>query len=186
MRVVRLTYVCVGADGWKKQRNMSNLPDPQNWQEHVLPTLLASLAGAGYGAYRAPGGSRVRGGIIGGLGGAGAGAAFSGANAFLDSPLARHMQDSPTLAASMVLGGTGLGLAGGLRAGRQLSENLGLGSQRDRVDNDLEEIDLLGRGSRAFPQQLRSYFKAASTESLGAKAARLAVNNDRQTGRALG
>jgi hypothetical protein len=155
---------------------MADTPHAHTWQENALPTLLATLAGAGYGAYRAPGGSQLRGGIIGGLGGAGAGAAFSGANAFLDSPLARHVQDSPALAASLVLGGTGLGLAGGLRAGRNLSARIGLGNPKDRVSNDLEEIDLLGRGSRAFPHQLRSYFKAgsASVESLGAKAARRA------------
>lgn len=156
------------------------------WQERVIPAALAGLVGAGYGAYKAPGHSPLRGAVIGGAGGLGAGAAMSGMNAFLDSGHARHLADADTLKATLLLGSAGLGLAGGLRGGRSIAKATGLGDENDSVKNDLAELDLLGRGSNALPHNLRSYFKSAvdarserqtvcsanGAESLGARAAR--------------
>jgi hypothetical protein len=112
-----------------------------NLQEYTIPAALTAAAGGAYGAAQAPGGSRVRGGLIGGLAGLGAGGGFSAVQAFLDSSQARHIKDSPALAATLLLGGAGLGGAAGLHGGRQLSKRLGLGSPRNVVENDLEELN---------------------------------------------
>jgi hypothetical protein len=81
--------------------------------QSVIPFLIGGAAGAGYGAWRAPGGSRTRGAVIGGTGGVGAGLGLATANALLDSSPGRYVAGSPGVAAATSLGGAGLGLAAG-------------------------------------------------------------------------
>lgn len=121
------------------------------WQKYTLPGIVAALAGAGYGSVKAPGGSRVRGGLIGGGAGLGAGLGFTGTHAFLGSEFGKYLNDSPAIAASLYLAGTGLGGAAGLHGGRQLSKQLGLGDPRNQVENDLEELNM----ARSAPISLR-------------------------------
>lgn len=123
----------------------------------LLPALLGSVAGAGYGAYKAPGGSRVRGALIGGLGGAGAGAGLTSATEFLSSPYAKTIDNSGVRSA-LTLAGAGTGLHLGLLGGRRLSENMGLGDEKNQTANDLAEIDLMHKGRNMLPHSLREYF----------------------------
>ena len=127
----------------------------ESLQQALIPPGLAAAAGGAYGAYQAPGNSRLRGGLIGGLAGLGAGAGLTGVNSFLDSGYARHIKESPGIAASLLLGGTGLGAMAGLHGGRTLTEMLGLGNPRDKVDNDLAELSPV----RMLPQSLRHYLR---------------------------
>lgn len=123
--------------------------------ERLLPAVLLGTAGAGYGAMRAPGKSRTRGALIGGLTGAGAGLGMTGAHEFLKSPYGEHLGGS-TPSAATLLGGTAAGAAGGLAGGRRLSKWLGLGSEKDKTENDLRELDV-----RLLPGGLRDYVKHA-------------------------
>lgn len=126
----------------------------QGWQL-LVPPLAAGTLGAAYGALQAPGGSPLRGGLVGGLAGAGAGAAFTGAHQALASPYGNLMNKSSPVNASLLLGAAGLGGAGGLRAGRQLSDWLGL---PDKHKNDeLSELDATHRGRHLLPKNLREY-----------------------------
>lgn len=114
---------------------------------HTLPYALGLSAGAGYGAYRKPGGSRSRGAVIGGAGGLGAAAGLSLTNALLKSPQAEFVASSPGVAAATALGGAGLGLSAGLHGGRELADALGFsGRKNNNPDNDLEEIDPTSTG----------------------------------------
>lgn len=122
----------------------------------ALPMLLGSGVGATYGAIQAPGKSRLRGALIGGLGGAGAGAALSGMNAFFRSPHAQFI-DNSAVRSALVLGGAGAGLGGGLQLGRRAADGLDLGDQDDSVANDLEEIDPMRKGYKMLPQALQEY-----------------------------
>lgn len=122
----------------------------------LLPAALAGTAGAAYGAYQSPGGSPLRGALIGGMGGAGAGLGLSAANSFLESPMARKLE-SPGVNSGIVLGGAGAGLSAGLLTGRELAELLRLGSRRDRTEDDLAEIDPAQEGYRMLPKALREY-----------------------------
>ncbi len=118
------------------------MPDTQNIIANSLPFLLGSAAGAGYGAYRAPGGSRGRGAVIGGSGGTGAALGLLAVNKLLESPQAKFIAGSPGVAAATALGGAGLGLTAGLHGGRELADLVGLkGRKNNNPDNDLEEID---------------------------------------------
>ena len=124
--------------------NASGVGSTSNFgaREQGLAALLSSLAGAGFGAARKPGGSRARGAVIGGTAGLGGMAGLLGANAFMRSPLAEYLRETG-LQAPVILGGTGLGLAAGLRGGRGLADLVGLkGHKNNNPDNDLEELDI--------------------------------------------
>ena len=84
--------------------------DTANLATNSLPYILGASAGAGYGAWRRPGGSATRGAIIGGAGGLGAAAGLALTNALLKSPQAEFIAGSPGVAAATALGGAGLGL----------------------------------------------------------------------------
>lgn len=119
---------------------MSEIP------QALIPFLIGGAAGAGYGAWRAPGGSAGRGAVIGGTGGLGAGLGLMTANALLDSEPGRHVVSSPGVAAATALGGAGLGLAAGVHGGRELADRVGLKGRKDNdPKNDLAEIDLTSR-----------------------------------------
>lgn len=109
----------------------------------LAPILVGGGAGAAYGAIKAPGGSRLRGAIAGGGAGAGAGAGLAAGNAFLTTGDASHINRSPGVAAGLPLATGGIGMVGGLHAGRRLADLLGVhGRKGDNPDNDLQELDL--------------------------------------------
>lgn len=130
--------------------------DAKQVLEALLPAVVGGVAGAGYGAYRAPGHSRLRGALIGGLGGFGAGAGLHGMNLFLNSPHAKNIENSAVRSA-MVLGGTAGGLSAGLGAGRHLAGQFHLGNQRDTPKNDLAEMDPMQRKFLGLPAVFRDY-----------------------------
>ena len=130
--------------------------DAKQVMEALLPAMVGGVAGAGYGAYRAPGHSRLRGALIGGLGGFGAGAGLHGMNLFLNSPHAKNIENSAVRSA-MVLGGTAGGLSAGLGAGRHLAGQFHLGNQRDTPKNDLAEMDPMQRKFLGLPAVFRDY-----------------------------
>jgi hypothetical protein len=109
----------------------------------ALGLLGGSTAlGAGFGALRKPGGSRLRGAVIGGTAGLAGGAGLMGANAFMDSPHMRNVKDT-SWQAPTVLGATAGATAGGVGIGRRLASLLGLEGRKDNdPNNDLEELDL--------------------------------------------
>ena len=98
--------------------------------------------GAGFGAIRKPGGSRLRGALIGGTAGLAGGAGLLGANQFMDSTHMRNVKDTSWMAPS-ILGVTAGATAGGVGLGRQLASSLGVtGRHGNNESNDLEELDL--------------------------------------------
>lgn len=109
----------------------------------ALGLLGGSTAlGAGFGALRKPGGSRLRGAVIGGTAGLAGGAGLLGANEFMDSSHMRNVKDT-SWQAPTVLGATAGATAGGVGLGRRLASVLGLKGRKDNdPNNDLEELDL--------------------------------------------
>lgn len=109
----------------------------------ALGLLGGSTAlGAGFGALRKPGGSRLRGAVIGGTAGLAGGAGLLGANEFMDSPHMRNVKDT-SWQAPTVLGAAAGATAGGVGLGRRLASALGLEGRKDNdPNNDLEELDL--------------------------------------------
>lgn len=117
-------------------------PGNKRWLQELLLVLGSGALGAGFGAVRRPGGSSLRGAVIGGTAGASGGASFVGANRFMDSDLARYIVDTNMQAPSIAAAAVG-GTAAGVRAGRGLADVLGLrGRQDNNPHNDLEELDL--------------------------------------------
>jgi len=127
----------------------------------LLPSLLLGTAGAGYGAMKAPGKSSLRGALIGGLTGVGAGAGLVGGTELINSPYGQAGLQGGGPSAATLVGGTALGAAGGMAGGRNLAKWLGLGSERDKTDNDLKELDI-----RLLPSGLRDYVKSAAATPL--------------------
>ena len=109
----------------------------------ALGLLGGSTAlGAGFGALRKPGGSRLRGAVIGGTAGLAGGAGLLGVNEFMDSSHMRNVKDT-SWQAPTVLGATAGATAGGVGLGRRLASALGLAGRKDNdPNNDLEELDL--------------------------------------------
>ena len=109
----------------------------------ALGLLGGSTAlGAGFGALRKPGGSRLRGAVIGGTAGLAGGAGLLGANEFMDSSHMRNVKDT-SWQAPTVLGAVAGATAGGVGLGRRLASVLGLEGRKDNdPNNDLEELDL--------------------------------------------
>ena len=138
---------------------------PQTLASRLMPAALAGSLGLIYGATQAPGDSILRGALIGGLGGAGAGLGFSAGNAFMESDAAKNMR-SPGIGAGMALGGGALGLHGGLLAGRAISKRTGLGDEDDRTSDDLKEMDLM-RNAKHLPAGLSDYVKRSNAPALG-------------------
>lgn len=120
--------------------------------EALFPALALGAGGALYGAVQSPGGSPLRGAMIGGAGGVGAGLGFTGGHHFIKSKYGEPMA-SNAVAAGTLLGGAALGGHMGLSTGRALAEMTGVGDPKDKVDNDLEELDVMN--GRA---QLPGYF----------------------------
>ena len=127
----------------------------KGWQQ-LIPTLAAGGVGALYGASQAPGGSPLRGGIVGGLAGAGAGAAYTGANQFIASPYGKLLPRQTAATAAMLLGSGAIGGAIGLHGGRKLSDKLGL-PDKDK-DDELRELDLLQQAKTKAPTLMSRYF----------------------------
>lgn len=138
---------------------------PQTLASRLMPAALAGSLGLIYGATQAPGDSILRGALIGGLGGAGAGLGFSAGNAFMESDAAKNMR-SPGIGAGMALGGGALGLRGGLLAGRAISKRTGLGDEDDRTSDDLKEMDLM-RNAKHLPAGLSDYVKRSNAPAPG-------------------
>ena len=138
-------------------------PAAMSLLEQLLPTALGGAVGAGYGAYKAPGHSKIRGALIGGLGGAGAGAGLSGMQAFLSSPHAATI-DNSAIRSALTLGGAGIGLHGGLTGGRALAEAFRLGNPEDNYENDLAEIDPSSERFHMVPKALRDYLPKRSED----------------------
>lgn len=136
---------------------------PQTLASRLMPAALAGSMGLIYGATQAPGDSVLRGALIGGLGGAGAGLGFSAGNAFMESDAAKNMR-SPGIGAGMALGGGALGLHGGLLAGRAISKRTGLGDEDDKTSDDLKEIDLM-RNAKYLPAGLSDYVKRSDAQA---------------------
>lgn len=125
----------------------------------ALP-LLAMLAGGAYGASKRPGGSSLRGVLLGGGAGLGGGLAFTGGRHFLNLDAAEHLKNSPGVAAGLLLGGTGLGMTAGLRGSNWLSKQVGLtGDKQNNTDNDLEELDVV-RQAKHLPSGLSGLGRA--------------------------
>lgn len=130
--------------------------------EAAIPALLLGAGGAAYGAAKAPGGSSLRGAVIGGLGGAGAGAGFSAGHHFLHSKHGQPMSGNAAIAAGTMLGGGALGGHAGLQGGRAIAAALGLGDEKDKTDNDLREIDVMNRGNHLLPSYLQDYVRKSA------------------------
>jgi len=130
--VKRKPHVKTAADPVSKPESISAL-------QRLIPGLVLGAAGAGYGALQSPGKSRLRGAVVGGTAGAGAGLGLEAARTFIQSPHGAPMSDGGNTAS--LFGGAALGGLGGLKAGRELAEYLQLGNQRDDTEDDLSELD---------------------------------------------
>lgn len=139
---------------------MPKTAEEQSLQSKLLPAALAGSAGLVYGASQAPGDSVLRGALIGGLGGAGAGLGLAAGNAFMESDYSKNMR-SPAIGAAMALGGGALGLHGGLIAGRAIAKRTGMGDEDDRTSDDLKEIDIM-RNAKYLPAGLGEYVKRSA------------------------
>lgn len=139
---------------------MPKTAEEQSLQSKLLPAALAGSAGLVYGASQAPGDSVLRGALIGGLGGAGAGLGLAAGNAFMESDYSKSMR-SPAIGAAMALGGGALGLHGGLIAGRAIAKRTGMGDEDDRTSDDLKEIDIM-RNAKYLPAGLGEYVKRSA------------------------
>jgi hypothetical protein len=130
----------------------------------LLPALLAGTVGAGYGAYQAPGGSPARGALIGGMGGLGLGGGMAAGNAFLESPISRNIESGGVRSAIPLAAGAA-GLSAGLLGGRDLAQSARLGDLKDRVSDDLQEIDPASRGFAMLPESLQGYLPHVHSRS---------------------
>lgn len=135
--------------------------------QSLMPTMVLGAGGAIYGATKAPGGSRLRGALIGGMGGIGAGAGFTAGHAFSGSDYAAPMA-SPGLSAAAILGGSAAGGHFGLEAGRALASATHMGDDNDKVDNDLQEIDIMSQKNKLLPSYFQEYVHhKKAIESIG-------------------
>ena len=128
----------------------------QGWQQ-VIPAAVLGGTGALYGATQSPGGSPLRGALVGGMAGAGTGAGLAGMHQFLTSPYGGQFQNSAGKTA-LLLGAMGLGGYGGLQAGRKGADKLGLPDKNK--DDELSELDLIHKGRGWLPTELSGFFGA--------------------------
>lgn len=161
------------ATGTQIEKTAEGSLTPGTATYNLLPAALLAVLGGGYGAWKAPGGSPLRGAITGGLAGAGAGLGYSAADSYLRSPYGKPFEGTTAVPAAMLFGALGLGGSAGLHAGRRLSKHYQLGDEENKYENDLAAIDPAAISRKLLPSALQPYaVKAGAVTDTGRDAVR--------------